>query len=279
MRFAICNELFQGWDFKRIVDFVADTGYDGLEIAPFTLADSVVHIPAGRREELKKIAADRGIALTGLHWLLVKPEGLHVTTADEAVRQRTIDYLRHLVDFCGDVGGKVMVFGSPNQRSIPEGTAPEEGWKRALDSFAACGDTAKSRGVTLCLEALPAGLTNLLNTNAQVIAAVKEINHPNIRMMVDVKSMCAESMPVADNIRACDGWFRYVHANDANLKGPGFGDVDFKPIFQALTELSYAGYVSVEVFDFTEGPETIARKSLEYMRSCLPAGEVAGRSR
>jgi len=269
LKFAICNELFQGWDFKQIVRFVSETGYDGLEIAPFTLADSVDEISANRRNEIKKIAIDNGIQITGLHWLLVKPEGLHICHPDAGTRQRTIDYLCHLIDFCADVGGSVMTFGSPNQRNLEPGIDPQQGWQWALESFAACGSTAAGRGVTLCLEALPQDLTNLLNTNAEVIKMVDAINHPNIRMMVDVKSMYSEQISIPENIRNCASYFRYVHANDANLKGPGFGDVDFQPILQALIEVGYNGFVSVEAFDFSPGAEETAKKSLRYMQECL----------
>ncbi len=269
MRFAICNEVFEGWEYRRIVECVAATGYDGLELAPFTFADSVETIPAAKRRELRAIAADHGIVLTGLHWLLVRPEGLHVCSADAAVRARTVDYLRHLIDFCADVGGTTLVFGSPAQRSIAPAIGRERGWELLRESFAACAAAAQSRNVTFCLEALPAELTNVFNTNAEVIEMVKTINHPNIQMMLDVKSMCAEALPIPENIRACQGWFHHVHANDANLRGPGFGAVDFKPILRTLTDVGYEGFVSVEVFDFKPDPETIARKSLDYLKSCL----------
>lgn len=269
-RFAICNEVFQGWEFERTAAYVAGLGYDGLEIAPFTLADHVDRITPARRREIRAVAQGNGLTLTGLHWLLARPEGLHIAHSDPEVRRRTVDYLRRLIDFCADIGGSTLIFGSPNQRSIPEDTARDEGRRRAAECFAACGPAAQARGVTLCLEALPTGLTNLLNTNAEVIALVREIDHPHVRMMIDVKSMCAETMPVPDNIRACRGWFRHFHANDSNLRGPGFGTVDFKPILAALAETGYDGFVSVEVFEFLPDPQTIARESLRYLRECLP---------
>ncbi len=275
MRFAICNELFEGWDHRRVVEFVADAGYDGLELAPFTFADHVDEVTPARRAEIRRIAEDRGLAITGLHWLLVKPAGLHLLHPEAAVRTRTVDYLRALIDFCADVGGTNLVFGSPNQRSLVEGVRPDDAWLWAREGFYACGEAAAARGVTLCLEALPEDLTNFLNTNAEVIDLVRAIAHPNVRMMIDVKSMCAEAMSIEDNIHACRGWFRHVHANDANLLGPGFGDVDFVPIFAALREQAYEGFVSVEVFDFKPGPEAIATKSLAYMKECLEGGGAA----
>ena len=269
MKLAICNELFEDWNLQRVINFIADLGYDGLEIAPFTLADSVVDITPARRREIKKMAFDSGTAITGLHWLLVKPEGLHIAHPDQRIRERTIDYFRNLVDFCADIGGVNLVFGSPQQRNI----LPEVGWEKgrqyAMEAFTIVGEAAQARGVTLCLEALPSDLTNFLNTNSEVLAMVKEINHPHVQMMLDVKSMCAEAKPLPDNIRACQGFFRHVHANDANMKGPGFGETDFGPIFKTLQDLNYQGFVSVEVFDFNPDPETIALESLQYMKECL----------
>lgn len=269
MRFAICNELFEGWEFAKTVDFLAGLGYDAVEIAPFTLAESVGAIGRTERRAIRETASRAGLAIAGLHWLLVKPAGLHLTSPDAATRRRTQAYLRELIDFCAEIGGSTLVFGSPNQRNIVPEIDRETGWRYAVEGFRICGEAAAEKGVTLCLEALPGQMTNLLNTNEEVRAMVDEVAHPNVAMMVDVKSMCAEDIPIPDNIRACRGRIRHVHANDANLKGPGFGEVDFRPIFGALREIGYQGFVSVEVFDFTPDPETIARESLRYMRSCL----------
>jgi sugar phosphate isomerase/epimerase len=78
--------------------------------------------------------------------------------------------------------------------------------------------------------------------------------------------MCSEAKPIPRIIE--DSWpnFGYFHANDKNLKGPGFGEVDFKPIAAALKKVGYDGYVSVEVFNFEEGPEAIASRSFEYLK-------------
>jgi sugar phosphate isomerase/epimerase len=78
--------------------------------------------------------------------------------------------------------------------------------------------------------------------------------------------MCSEAKSIPQIIRESWPHFAYFHANDRNLKGPGFGDVDFKPIAAALREVGYDGVVSVEVFKFEEGAEVIATKSIEYLR-------------
>jgi sugar phosphate isomerase/epimerase len=269
INFAICNETFQKWEYKDIVDCVAKTGYDGVELAPFTFADSVNDLSAKQRKEMRKQTEGAGLKITGLHWLLVKPEGLHINHPDPNIRQTTRAYLGDLIDFCADVGGKVMVFGSPKQRQVLPGISREDAWKHTVEAFASLGPKARERGVMICLEALPTSLTNLLNTNAEVRKMVGEINHPSIQMMVDVKSMCAETISIPENIRQCKGLFYHFHANDSNMRGPGFGDVDFKPIFAALQEVKFSGYASVEIFDYSIDPRTTATKSLAYMKRCL----------
>ncbi|NLY30643.1 MAG: sugar phosphate isomerase/epimerase [Firmicutes bacterium] len=269
MKFAICNELFEGWEFARTVECVAQVGYQGIELAPFTFADSVVDISRAERREIRKTAEAAGLQIVGLHWLLTKPEGLHLMHPDKAVREKTVDYLLRLVEFCADVGGTVMTFGSPNQRTILPGVSRETALTLAVEGLQICGETARSHGVMICLEALPPAQTNFLNTNAEVRALVRAVDHPNVQMMIDVKSMYVEDMPIPDNIHACQGLFHHVHANDANQRWPGSGDVDFRPIFRALQDVGYDGYVSVEVFDFAAPPETIALEALRYMSQCL----------
>lgn len=118
MRFAICNELFAGWSLRQVMDFCKGLGYDAIEIAPFTLADSVELLDAEERAAIRRMAAQAGIEIAGLHWLLVKPEGLHLTTSDTQVRVRTAQYLTALAHFCADIGGKVLVLGSQTTTGV-----------------------------------------------------------------------------------------------------------------------------------------------------------------
>ncbi len=135
MRYAICNETFEGWDHRRVCEFVAGLGYRGLEIAPFTLAGRVTDVSPEQRRELRRQAEDCGLTLLGLHWLLARTEGLMLTSPDAAVRQATADYLAALAHCCADLGGDVLVFGSPAQRRIPAGKTRAETVDYAVDTF------------------------------------------------------------------------------------------------------------------------------------------------
>jgi sugar phosphate isomerase/epimerase len=267
MKFAICNEIFKGWNYPDVLSFVAATGYDGIEIAPFTLADSVTEISSRERIRIREQAAGAGLEITGIHWVLIKPEGLYINHPDASIRERTSRYFYDLVDFCADIGGKVMVVGSPKQRNVLEGVSTDQAWAWATETYRSPVSRAEKRGVTICFEPLSPRETNFVNTAAEAIRFVRQFDSPAFKIILDVKAMCSETLPIPQIIRESWPHFAYFHANDRNLKGPGFGEVDFIPIAAALREVGYDGYVSVEVFNFDEGPEQIATKSLEYLHA------------
>ena len=272
MRYAICNETFDGWDHEQVCRFVADLGYQGLEIAPFTLAGRITDVSPPRRRELRRQAEDCGLALLGLHWLLAKTEGLHLTAPDASVRQTTATYLVELARCCRDLGGDLMVFGSPAQRRIPAGATREQAAEWAADTFRRAAPGFADAGVRLCLEPLSPPEADFLNTAAEAVELLDRIDHPNFTLHLDVKAMSTEDAPTPEVIRRNAGQFAHFHANDPNRRGPGFGSTDFVPIFRALHESGYPGWVSVEVFDYSPDPETIARDSLRYMQACFAQG-------
>src|ERR1051325_11780148 len=128
IRFGICNEIFKDWSLEDTFAFAAKTGYDAVEIAPFTIAKHVTDIDGAQREQIKDLAARNKIAIAGIHWVLVQTEGMYVTHPDPAVRKRTSDYFGELAKFCGDIGGKKIVVGSPKKRNGEEGGSPGQAW-------------------------------------------------------------------------------------------------------------------------------------------------------
>jgi len=277
MKFGICNEIFQGWEIEAAMDYAAGIGYDGIELAPFTLARTVTEISPTQRQRIRDAAARLGIEICGLHWLLARTEGLHLNHPDSAVRDRTGKYLSALVDCCADLGGKVLVLGSPQQRNVLSGVTPEQAWEWATATITNAVRRAEERAAILCLEPLSPAETNFINNAAQAIRFVQQFNSPAMQIVLDVKAMCAEPEPIPEIIRQSCPHFAHFHANDSNLKGPGFGKVDYRPIAAALKEVGYAGYISVEVFQFEEGPEEIAARSLEYLRKMFADGADAGK--
>jgi sugar phosphate isomerase/epimerase len=268
MKFAICNETFQDWPLDRACGFAAECGYTGLEIAPFTLAARAGDVSPAQREAIRCQAERAGLEIIGLHWLLAKTEGIHLTSPDAAVRRRTADYLVDLVRLSSDLGGRVMVFGSPAQRNLAEGVTKAQGMTYAAEVLGEIVPVLESSGVVLALEPLGPQETNFLLTAAEAVELIHRLASPQVRLHLDCKAMSSESTPIMELIRQNRPWLVHFHANDPNRQGPGFGGLDFVPIFQALAEIRYDGWVSVEVFDYSPGIERLARESIEYMRRC-----------
>jgi sugar phosphate isomerase/epimerase len=266
MKFGICNEIFQGWNIDDTFAYAKKAGYDLVEIAPFTVAKLVTDISPAERTRMREAAARAGVGISGLHWVLVQAEGKYLTHPEAAVRQETSRYFVELVNCCADLGGTRIIVGSPKQRNVMEGVSYEQAWEWATGVFRDAVKRAEDRGVVICFEPLAPSETNFVNTAEEGRRFAAQFQSPAMSIILDVKAMSSEAKPIPQIIRESAGRFEYFHANDANLKGPGFGEVDFVPIAAALREAGYNGTVSVEVFKFDEGPEVIATQSREYLR-------------
>ncbi len=268
MRYAICNETFGDRPHDRVCADVAALGYTGLEVAPFTLAPRITDVSAARRVELRRQAEREGVTILGLHWLLAKTDGFHLIPEDVEVAARTGEYIAELARAAADLGGNILVLGSPLQRNRTPGVDHAEAIRRADFCLRHCLDVLSDTGVTLAIEPLGPAETNFLNTAAEAVELIQLVGHPNVRLHLDVKAMADEPWPTPDVIRAYAPHTAHVHANDPNRRGPGFGATDFVPILRALRDTGYAGWVSVEVFDYSPDPDTVARESIRYLRAC-----------
>jgi len=266
MRYAICNETYGDWPFARACEHAAACGYTGLEIAPFTLAATAGEVSAAERGALRRTLAAAGLECVGLHWLLAKTEGFHVTHPDAAVRARTVTYLGDLARLAADLGGRVLVFGSPQQRSLLPGVTPAAASDHLHEVFSRLLPALEATGTVVALEPLAPVETDVLTTAAETCRLIERIGSPHVRLHLDVKAMASERPAIPEIIRESRRHLEHFHANDVNLQGPGFGAIDFVPIFAALREAGYAGWASVEVFDYSAGADRIARESIACMR-------------
>lgn len=266
MKYAICNETFQDWPFDRAFAFAREAGYTGIEIAPFTLARYVTEVSPQRRGEVRRQIESAGLEMVGLHWLLAKTEGLYLTSPEKAVRLRTADYLAELARLCADLGGSIMVLGSPQQRNLLRGVTKAQGMQYAADVLSIAVPAFADCGVTLAVEPLGPAEGDFLLTAAEGRELIELVGSPQVRLHLDCKAMSSESQPIPEIIQANRDLMVHFHANDPNRQGPGMGQLDFVPIFQALKEIDWQGWVSVEVFDYAPGIERLVRESMENMR-------------
>jgi sugar phosphate isomerase/epimerase len=272
-KFAICNELWGKRPIEDVFTTAAKMGYDGVEIAAFTLAESVEEIDTTRRAEIVAAAKNAGVEIVGLHWLLAAPPGLHITTPDESIWQRTVDYLKTLIDFCGDLGGTMMVFGSPNQRNVEPPNTQDAAWARFREGLRAIAPVCQSRSVTIGIEALSPAETNIIQTVADAVALADEVAAPGIDIMIDVKAMASMPDGVVGTIEKFGARAKHVHANDPSKHAPGMGDdpADFRPILAALADSGYRGWISVEPFIYEPDPDTVAQTAIDTLKAAMPS--------
>jgi sugar phosphate isomerase/epimerase len=267
-RQSMCNEAFEGWPFAKACQAIRKAGYTGIEIAPFTLAEKPADITAAERREYRQTIQSEGLSFVGLHWLMVSPAGLHVSGPDAGLRQRSWEHIRHLIDLCADLGaGGAMVFGSPKQRSTTGGLTRGEATRNFIDGLAGVAPHAAARQVSVLVEALPANQSDVVQTLEEAVAIVREIGSPYIQTMFDVHNAIDEKLPHAALVERWFDYIRHVHVNELDGRHCGSGDYDFKPVLEALGRRNYAGWVSLEAFDFTPGAERLANESLRHLES------------
>lgn len=270
MKFALCQELFEDTPWEQQCKIIAEAGYTGIEVAPFCISDDVVNVSEAELQTMKSTAESHGLSIIGLHWLLAKTEGLYLTSPDSETRKRTSEYLKVLARHCAILGGDVLVFGSPFQRSLLDGVTQDQAMNFAAEVFREAMPVFAEENVRLCMEPLTPKETDFINTCGEAVDLMKLVDHPAFVLHQDVKAMLgAESDSIPELIHRHKDICGHFHVNDTNLLGPGMGDTDFHPIFEALLEVEYDGWVSVEVFDYSPGAEKIAKKSIDYMKQVL----------
>jgi len=280
-RFATCNEIFEDRPLDQVCRQVRDLGYTGLEIAPHTLAEDATSLTNEQRNEVRRQIEDASLEFVGLHWLLVSPPGLQITSADEAVRRRSWDYVHRAIDLCADLAGckdtgnGVMVFGSPKQRSSNGAMTPRQAVDIFTHELAHAAPRAESRDVKLLVEALPISQTDVVTCLADAVAIVKQIGSPAVQTMFDVHNATEEKETHPELIRRYFPYIQHVHVNEPDGREPGMGSYDFESVLSTLAELNYSGWISLEAFDFSRSPEEIAERAIRRLMAATPSHTAA----
>jgi sugar phosphate isomerase/epimerase len=274
MRIALCNEVLGTMPLASQCEFAAHLGYDGLEIAPFTLGDAPERITSAEARRLRGVVEASGLVVTGLHWLLLKPAGLSITDPDAAVRARTLEVVKRLIGLCAELGGSVLVHGSPKQRQIAAGETHATACGRLTEFLADAARVAAAHGVTYCLEPLGRVETALINTVAEAAEVVRAVADPALRTMIDCSAAGAtetQSLPELIDTWLPTGLVGHVQVNDPNRRAPGQGEMRFGPIFAALQRHGYDKTVAVEPFDYVPDGPGAAAFAAGYLRGVREA--------
>ena len=274
MEFALCNEILPDFSLERQFAVAAELGFAALELAPFTLAATAREVTTTQRAQIRRLAETTGVEVAGLHWLLAQTQGYHLTSPDPEVRRRSVEYLREVVRLGVDLGGRVAVVGSPLQRGLLPGVTYAQAWAWFAEAMAGAAATPGGEQFALCLEPLaPSTQNTFLFTAAEAARLVRQIDLPNVRVILDCFSGVDLEIDFPAAIRAVGPLLGHFHLNDHNGRAPGLGETDFVPIFRALLDLGYEGYASLEVFDHSLDPVEHARRGLAAAREALAAAQ------
>ena len=276
-KISLCNEVISGKgataiSFEKQCLLAAEMGYDGLEIAPFTLCDHPEDLSFSNRKKLLKIANSYGIEITSLHWLLVSPPDLSITSLNPHVWNRTLNIIKSTIDLCSDLGGSILVHGSPMQRILPLDSTLYEAKQRAFDIWALAGEHAQKSEMTYCIEPLARSETSFINTIEEAMNVVNTINSSGLKTMIDTSSAgLSEAEPIADLIRKWGkfGNIAHVQLNSTNRGAPGDGNDPFYDILNALKEINYNGAFAIEPFIYQGGGNSTAKRAINYIKGIL----------
>lgn len=252
MKLAISNIGFAPQDDSRVLRWMQELGYAGLEIAPTRLTGPQPYrdLPRAARAA-QDVRRQYGLSIVSMQSIWYGQTGNLFCAADAP---HLADYTCRAVDYAQAVGCPSLVFGNPRQRSVPPGASPDE----ALGFFARISAYARQRGAVIALEANPAVYgTNFCNTSAEAFAFARRV--PGLRVNYDLGTLLTNGEALGtlfDNLALVS----HIH-----LSEPQLAPVRPRPEHRALAEglrcAGYSGFVSVEMK--TQPADTV-RRVLEY---------------
>lgn len=270
LEISLCNELLaaDGLDLDRQCAVAAELGYCGLELAPATLAERPDEMSPAEVDRVRRTVERHGLRVTGLHWLLTAWPGASITEPEK--QPETARLLARLVDICADLGGRVLVHGSPGQRVRPEGLGDADLLARLASFFAPLAERAGDRGVTYCIEPLAREETATVNTVQDGAELVRMVGRPAFRTMIDTSAAGRTEPPVADLIARWgrDPAVAHLHLNDTNRGGPGMGQDPFPDIVAAILGTGWSRPVTVEPFRTCVDASVTAGIAIATLRAC-----------
>ena len=175
-------------------------------------------------------------------------------SADPEIRKNAVAYVKACVDFAEAIGAhSISVQASACMKTVAQ-ASPEEEWSWAVAGLREAGEYAMTKNIRLTLEAWNRYETYLINRLDQALKMVNEINLPNVGVMADTYHMNIEESNMGDALRNVGDKLFYVHIADSNRAAPGRGHIDFIEVAQALRDIGYDGWVSMELLPAAADP-------------------------
>ncbi len=266
LKLSVCNELFGNTPFEIQCDIIAQQGFTGIEIAPFSIDTEPFTLPPSAANLAQNALRNSGLKFAGLHWLLTKPEGLHITSQDNSKRQKAIDHIKRLLELSATLGGGCLIFGSPKARNAVAPVTEAEAKKYFIESMQELEPFAKAASSIICLEALDRSQSNIINTISDTKEIIDTINSKHISSMFDFHNTVDETDSWEGLIRKHINIISHVHINRMDGSWPVDEELHlYKPAIQELKKLNYQGWISLEIFTTPKDPSTILQSVYQFI--------------
>jgi D-psicose/D-tagatose/L-ribulose 3-epimerase len=256
---------------------IKEHGFDGIEVPLFRPADFAA------------AAIRRGLEENGLECTIcsVLTGGMNMISEDADVRRRTRAHLEECIQSAAEVGARIIAgpLYSPVGYLPGRRRTPDE-WKWAVECYQSLGPSLEKNGVSIAIEPLNRFETYFLNTAADAAAFADEVNHPNVGILFDTFHANIEEKDIAAAYRSLGGRLKHVHTCENDRGTPGSGHVEWPAVFQALRDLQYDGWLTIESFGFMLGelsaaaaiwrdlapsPERIAFDGIRFLKQNMSA--------
>lgn len=245
---------------------LARIGYDAIEIGAAAPHAYPAYMTPERRRDIAKCLSDNGIKLSSMLPAPGGGPGFNVASADPLERAAAIDQYKQVADLCTEWGGGVLMYVAGWQSY---GTSREQAWEW---SRVALEEIARSTDLTVCVEPTSAD-SNLVDSCDDVLAMMDEVNLPNVAAMFDTYHTLFRKEVPTDYVYRLGKRLKHIHLADVNREPPGRGVVDYPLLIQALRDIGYDGYLTMEIgFNRRDvDPDSMALTAFNYLKSIVGA--------
>jgi sugar phosphate isomerase/epimerase len=281
MNIAFSTNAYKQTTLEAAIDSIASLGYQGVELMADVPHAYPPDMPPDRIVRIRQQLAARGLRLSNVNAFTLFAQGdtYHPTWIEDDLRlvaariRHTQDVIRMTAALFDPTSGGGDKAGKPTISLQPGGPQGSISRETALNRYELglreCLPLAEELGVILLIEPEP-GL--LIQHSHECVEFLRRMSHPNLKMNCDLGHFfCVEEDP-AEVIRACAPWIAHVHLEDIKENRvhqhhiPGTGAMDWPAIFQALRDIHYTGWLTVELYPFESTPEQAARQAYAFLQ-------------
>lgn len=265
MKIAVSNIAWEEGNLRFYLELLKKLGCDGIELAPSRIWPEPVSATMDEKKRLRGLISDNGLEVVGFHALLYTHPELKIFDSKETYK-KTVEYVNALTRLCGDLDGRVMVFGSPRNRERGN-RSPEECQSIASDFFYSLAVEAERHNVLICIEPLQQNC-DFITTSLEGLDLVNRVNHPNFRLHLDIRAIQETGEDFYETFSKCSDVLEHVHVGDTNLSPPGHDGYNHSAIGAALKKAGYNKYVSIEMRQGFGPPPKVVEESIAYVKRC-----------